>query len=151
MRSFWGSLVVVIVVAVAGRAQKRTLRFSYCYHDHHCDHHCDHDHHYIIITTMLVVAVLDRILVDRRSIDTAKQLECIWWPFSFDSRHLCGLFLLPRVFGSREKLLSVSGKICEFVYDLCNRPTFCHKLSSADCADLFLFVFSPLLLLLLLL
>lgn len=119
MRSFWGSLVVVVVIAVADRAQKRTLRFSYCYHDHHGDHHCDHDHHYIIITTKLVVAVLARVLVDRRSIETTKQLECIWGPFSFDSRHLRGLFFLPNVsLGSCEKLLSVSGKICEFVYDL---------------------------------
>lgn len=113
MRSFWGSLVGVVVIAVADRAQKRTLRFSYCYHDHHGDHR------YIIITTMLIVAVLARVLVDRRSIETTKQLECIWWPFSFDSRHLRGLFFLPNVsLGSREKLLSVSGKICEFVYDL---------------------------------
>lgn len=109
MGSFWGSLVVVVVIAVADRAQKRTLRFSYCYHDHHGDHR------YIIITTMLIVAVLARVLVNRRS----KRLECIWWPFSFDSRHLCGLFFLPNVsLGSCEKLLSVSGKICEFVYDL---------------------------------
>lgn len=54
MRSFWGSLVVVIIVAVAGRAQKRTLRFSYCYHDHHCDH----DHHYIVLLLRLCLLFL---------------------------------------------------------------------------------------------
>lgn len=80
MRSFWGSLVVV-VIAVADRAQKRTLRFSYCYHDHHGDHHCDHDHRYIIITTKLIVAVLARVLVDRRSIEGRSDLNAFGGPF----------------------------------------------------------------------
>lgn len=143
MRSFWGSLVVIVVIAVADRAQKRTLRFSYCYHDHHGDHHCDHDHHYIIITTKLVVAVLARVLVDRRS----KRLECIWWPF-----HLIRVTFV--VSSSCQMCLWEAARSCSrflerfaSLFTICNRPTFCHKLSSADCADLFLFVFSPPLLL----